>query len=151
MDLEKIREERTSIVEKLEAYSKVMVEESRDLTDEEKSEWDKLEARADEIDSILEKVNKQEQRSQAGQKLERPAAKIEVIRNERHDEDGEYRGYSSLGELLQDVRKAERGSHTEKLKELRAATGMGGDTGADGGFAVQSDFAEMLMDRVIEE
>ncbi len=148
-----LKEERLKIVTELDALAKVMVEESRDLTEDEKKDWNEKEARSAEIDSIIVRLKSQEERSRYLSESETKPTQIEVIREERHNEEGEYRGFSSLGDQLGAVaRSMTPGNASDpRLLELRAASGSGESVGADGGFGVQSDFATDLFNKVVSE
>lgn len=137
----------------MEALTSLMVDEERTLTTEEKEEWDQLESRNKTIDSILEAVNKTAEDRNSQLDNDSKPVHVQVVREERHDENGEYRGFTSLGDQLGAVARAMTpGRDTDKrLVELRAATGAGEAVGADGGFAVQSDFAMQMFDRVVEQ
>lgn len=54
--------------------------------------------------------------------------------------------YKSLVQQLRDVRDAANGNVSEDLRVVQNAMGGNVGTGADGGFAVQTDFAGMMMD-----
>lgn len=153
--IEQLRSERSDLVDKLERLSQLMIEESRDLDEEERADWQASETRLDELDSIIEKVVRHDARTVTPQEPKQvvPTGNIGVVRNERHDEKGEYRGFHSIGDFLQSVARSSMpgNSPDKRLQELRAATGMGENIGADGGFLVQSDFAEMLFNSVQEE
>jgi HK97 family phage major capsid protein len=59
--------------------------------------------------------------------------------------------FDSFGEQLQAVMRASDPSMPMDRRLIRAATGMGKDTPTDGGFLVQQDFAQGIINRVYDQ
>lgn len=61
--------------------------------------------------------------------------------------------YRSFGEQLADIKKATMGYGTTPAleKSQRSILGMNTQVGADGGYAIQTDFANRIMDSMIEQ
>ena len=61
------------------------------------------------------------------------------------------RVYNSFTEYLRDVKNASSGNYSEKLMKLQnQAKGMNEGVGSDGGFAVQTDFAGMMLESAVK-
>lgn len=61
--------------------------------------------------------------------------------------DKPFRVFASLGEQLQAIRNAARGEVDERLERVNnAVQGNNGGTGADGGYAIQEDFAGSILE-----
>jgi HK97 family phage major capsid protein len=75
-------------------------------------------------------------------------------RQDGENERGQYVPFASIGEQLQVVRRAADSPHSldKRLAEMnkRAAAGLQGAVGADGGFLLQVDFSADLMQNAIE-
>ena len=59
--------------------------------------------------------------------------------------------YKNFSEQLIDIKNAANGRPSAKLLELQNSLGMNEGVGSDGGFAVQSDFAGMMLDSAVKE
>lgn len=140
-------------------------EEIRDFTDEEQKEYDGLKRDVSKAKVQIEQIQEEEEARSLISRIDdepvRKAPETRIVAGHGHNEDkktGEYRGFSSMGEQLLAIGEASRSGSTKRDKRLdelhanvRAATGMGSEVGADGGFAIQSDFAEMLFDKSRDE
>lgn len=130
---------------------------ARELTKEENEEYEQLEKRSAELQKNIERAEKVAAAKAKVEKLNQPvnnSPTIEIVRNENHDENGEYRGFSSFGEQLSCIASAALNPHRPADKRLlechRAASGANEDVGAEGGFAVQPDFAMQLFTNVVD-
>jgi len=147
-----LRSEHSENVKRMDELANLSATESRVLTEEEQGEFDKLEKRNEEIKKIIEQLEKVEKEKSYLSERANERPNIQVVREENCNEDGEYRGYSHVGEFLSDVARAENPAYhgmPKKLQELRAATGAGENIGQDGGFLVQSDFAVEIFNQVV--
>jgi HK97 family phage major capsid protein len=87
---------------------------------------------------------------------------VQVVREHNHDEKGDYRGFKSLGEQLRaiameespslrkDPRLSELQRSLQARLEKRAPSGANTLVGSEGGFMLQTDFAQSIMDKSIE-
>ena len=130
----------------------VALEASRGLSDEENTKKEELEAQIKEVDSLIELEKEQEKRRESLSAPVAKAPKIEVIREDKHDEDGNCRAYNEFnkggfGQFLKDVALASgQGRVSEELKAVQlAATGANETVGSEGGFLPQADHAELLF------
>lgn len=169
MNLEQLRQLLQKIVERMEELSNSTVEESgsvRSFSEEESVEYNELEKRAEETEAAIQRCIKLEERRAAalslGQRSEVHIPRIEVGREHNHNEEGDYRGFTSLGDQLQAVRRSctpgspidNRLEEMRRFAETRGASGPTGASslqGSDGGFAVQSDFSVDLMQRTYDQ
>ena len=136
-------------LEKLIARNDVLLKEMRALadkealTEEEVASYEGMEA---EFDNNEKEIN----RLQALAKREEEAAKpvnspvhgrsVEVI-NEPMP-----KPYKSLVAQLRDIKQAAQGVVSENLRVVQNATGASSGIGQDGGFAIQTDFAGVIME-----
>lgn len=131
--------------------------ETRDFNEIEKEEWDKLEKRSKQLEEMIERAERAEGVAAKARDLDQVTSeppRIQVVREDKHNENGEYRGYSAgnrggLGECIRDVIAHGRGAGmSEKLeglqKSTRAALGANSSVGSEGGFLLQTDHIEML-------
>lgn len=155
MTLEQLRAQLADLIGKAEGISKRAVNEKgevRSLNESEQQEYNQVK---DQIQSVRDAISRAEDLEEHKRKadelntVESRAAKITVVRNENHDESGQYRGFKSLGEQLQAVHRAESGKGEDKrLREIRAASGLNEAIDSEGGFLVQSDFMVDLQSKV---
>ncbi|RMD51899.1 phage major capsid protein [Candidatus Parcubacteria bacterium] len=151
--INKLREEYSKLLDELHALADVSEKEKRDFTEDESNKWNEIEKRLAEIKSNISRLEKlQEYDAEAKERAVEPV-RVEVVREHNHNEEGEYRGFKSLGEQLAAVAASMTpGARTDKrLVEMRAATGASEAIGSDGGFLVQSDFTAELMNGVMED
>lgn len=129
--------------------------EIRKFTEAEAAEYSKLEGEVKEVREAIKRAEEVAETRKTIAALDAPTReqpRLEVVREDKHNEDGEFRGYpeakkGGYGQFLQDVHRSSTGQGTsETLRQLRAATGANEGVGADGGYLVQSDHAEMLFD-----
>ncbi len=157
--LEKLRAALSDALSKMEALDGLTVNEKgevRSFSEDESKQYDALKSQVSEIRSAIAREEELEANREELRKLNALAGetpKIQVIRNERHNEQGEYRGFGEFnkggfGDFLQAVQRSSSPSAREdkRLAELRAALGANEQVGTEGGFLVQTDHAEMLFD-----
>lgn len=153
VNISQLQQKRMALMADLDAILQRSAEADGSMSEEETALYDSTEKKIKDIDNLIERSSKiQSERA----KLEGPSSKpveINVIRNERHNEKGEYRGFSSKGDFLRSVSKSFRDpmSTDSRLKELRASLGMNTDVGAEGGFAVQTDHAQAFLEQAYEQ
>lgn len=153
--LEQLRQKLEKLVEEQKAIfdgAKDDSGEARSLNKEEKEKFDALERQAEELKEEIERRVKVENSRQMAIELEKPIGetpRVHVIREDGFNEDGDYRGFKSFDEYIRSVVRAGMNQGVdERLNVLtRAASGASEGVGADGGFAVQSDFAEGIFDK----
>jgi HK97 family phage major capsid protein len=118
--------------------------EDRFLTNEEKTEIDKLE---DEIRAWDESINRAE-KLMAIEPEDRNGEKVEVKPTPNKNDE---RKFSCFGEqLLAAYRAAAPGGKVDERLSTRAANGLNETTPSDGGFLVQQDFVTELLQRTYE-
>lgn len=146
--MKELIQKRNALIEQMKALN------SPDMTEEQEKEFQALESLLEATKRAIKRAEELEVEARsvkvAEETIVNESPRIQVIREENHNEKGEYRGYAplskgGLGEFAKDVRSAVlAGVAPRKLQELRAATGMNEGVGAEGGFLVQSDHAEEL-------
>lgn len=119
---------------------RAMADQEDALTEEQSSAYDKIEAEYDknekEISRLQNLVKKEEE---ANRPVNNPS--VEVI-NEPMP-----KPYKSLVSQLKDIRDATTNSRiSDNLATVQNAMGGNAGVGQDGGFAIQTDFAGMMMD-----
>lgn len=119
--------------------------EVRAFSPEEQSEYSQLEAKAASIRDAISRAETLKGISDEAKRLgstATPEPRIEVLREDGCNEQGQYRGFKYFGEQLISVaRAAQPGARIdEKLLKIRAASGINEATPSEGGFLVQSDF-----------
>jgi HK97 family phage major capsid protein len=136
----------------------------RSFTEDEQKEWDKLKAESDEVKAAIERQKEIEANEQRARELGSVAepTQIQVTREHNHNEKGEYRGFATLGEQLRavvmeetptlrkDPRLAELQRSLQARLEKRAPSGANTLVGSEGGFMLQTDFSQEIMDKSIE-
>ena len=158
--LEQLRQALDLLLAKMEALEELAVGEngeSRTFTEEEQKRWNSLETEGRTIKAEIDRLQEREILKQESTRLSAAASpSLRVVREDKHDEDGNYRGYApiqkgGLGEMLSDVAAVANGrGESQKLKELRAATGANEGVGSQGGFLAQSDHAQQLVSQVMD-
>lgn len=164
--LKDLVDERASLVKQARTILDTANKENRGLTKEEEDKTQEIEKKLDETEGQIraeeEAIAAREAREakfkSVEDKLAKPtkeAVKAEIIREHNFDKDGNYRGFTSLGEQLQAIaRSSSPGRDLDtRLKEMRGSSGAGGaneQQGSEGGFAVQSDFVSDLMQRTYD-
>lgn len=157
MDLKKLRDALKGVVSEMEALDEKTIDEKgnvRSFSEDEQSKYDELEERAK---SLRGSIKRAEERAEASATVERLSAakgdgpKIQVVREEHCNEEGEYRGFHNLGDQLMAVKRSEYGAEDKRLTALRkhaqarAAAGHNETEDSKGGFLVQTDFVAELQ------
>lgn len=165
-NLKELLEKRASLVKQSRTTLDAAKKEDRGLTEDEETqlaaadkELDQIEKDIRENEAAIERRNAREtQLREAEKELEKPLrkpVKAEIVREHNHDEEGNYRGFRTLGEQLQVVARActPGNAPDPRLIEMRGSSGPGGaneQQGSEGGFAVQTDFVTELMQRTYD-
>ena len=149
-------------IDKMDAIAEGAKKENRGLSQDELTSFEKLEGEVENLKrsiSAAEKlVSLKEERSRG---TTQPIVSITVQRNEGEDEDGKCVVWRSLGEQLMAVKQVAVEPHTLRNSEvakklelsnkiMRAATGLQESVMAEGGFLVQQDGANVLLERAKE-
>jgi HK97 family phage major capsid protein len=118
--------------------------EGRIFNDEERTIWNDLQKK---IEDTKAQIAIEEQFKNSQNDLNQPATTpiVTVVDN------GPKKLFKNFAEQMIAVKKAANGTVDERLTVLNAALGMNEGAGQDGGFAVQSDFAGMLIDTAVKE
>jgi HK97 family phage major capsid protein len=161
--LEELLRKRKEVFAKLDNLIERAKLAKRVFTADEQTEYDTLDSEYKSLDNQVKQLEAQEARRQELSKPTTSPVGVKVVREENHDDNGEYRGYASfdkggLGEYLRDVIRAERrGATPEKLAKLQestrkqlAASGMNTAIGNDGGFFTQSDHATLIQEQIFD-
>lgn len=151
-ELREAKQNRKTLADKLASTNKP------DMTDEEARAWNALKAEYDglngeinafeahqERSASLVDIEAQEQRGQQQGASQRMPTQVAERQN--------LHLFKNLGEQLVAVRNAAFGQSDERLNQLNAearALGNQEGVGADGGFAVQTDFTGVMLDSAIE-
>ena len=156
-DINQLREKRMELSNKISTLLDAATDEQRGLTEEEKSEHDKLEKEFDGLTDTIQRLETAQKRKQELSKVTIPV-KIEAGRAEDCDENGDFKGYrefskGGFGEMLRDVVVFSRTLQMpEKLKKLQKwALGSSESVGADGGVLVQPDHVDGLFQMAVNE
>jgi HK97 family phage major capsid protein len=134
---------------KMEVQSQILnkaLAENRALTEEEQTIIDNVEGEIKNLEKSIEFQNLIEAREEENKK----PINAPLLAQPRNAEDKGIRVFKNLAEQLSAVKNAANGIVDERLnklnKEFKNASGMSEGIGTDGGFAVQTDFAGMMMD-----
>lgn len=153
--LKELREKRAKLLEKLNAMSKKADEEKRDFTEQEDKEFNEVEAEIKGLTSKIEReerlvsYNKEFSTKDAG--LYEPAGDTRATQDKNNATSKS--GWKNFGEFLGAVVRAGSpgGTIDKRLIETRAASGLNETVPSEGGFMVQTDFAEELLKRTYEK
>lgn len=140
LNLNEMRREITALIEQARAMVDKAAAEKRDLTGEEKQEYDR---RWEDIQSRRADLKREEDLQDLEATIRRAPQAHEPDLGDHNPPDGQKR-FASFGEQLRAVVDASRGVVDPRL-EMRAPTGMGESIAADGGFLVQNDFQTELL------
>jgi HK97 family phage major capsid protein len=111
----------------------------RDATSEERSEFDGLMERADNLDGDIKRMRKIEAEAlERGNHSERQTEQPDVNKDQ---------GFRNFGEMLVAVARAGVGGEVDPRLLRAAASGLSEKVPSDGGFLVQSDFAAEILKR----
>ena len=122
------------------------IAESRAMNEEEQKSFDSLEIEVKNLEKTIEIQNKLEKREEEEKK---------VVSNVIHavpSNNNQPKPFKNLVEQLKAVKdQATTGRVDDRLVQINnAASGMSEGNGADGGFAVQTDFAGMMMETAVK-
>lgn len=152
MILFKLRSSLEKTLDELRELNKSVVDgegKVRSFTEEEQARFEALESQAQATRDAIEREEKRSKDEEIVERLgeseERQAPRVQVVRDENEDENGEYRGFKSLGEQLRAVFRAEKGQVDRRLDQVRAAAGHNETVGSEGGFLLQKDFISLLQ------
>lgn len=155
-----LRQEKARLVKLMRELTDKANEENRDFSDAEDTKFDSYE---EEVRGINKRLEREEKLSELGQQSEFEArAREEIVDEVRRTEaddtskakdtqnQSEKRTWGNFSEFLKAVVDASTpGKRFDpRLRENRAATGLNEAISSDGGFVVQSDFANELLQRV---
>ncbi len=150
--MKELRKQLKAAVEEMRKMLDKATEEKRGLTEDEQTEYDKLETKTVEIQGAI-KVEEDSKGLEGLEKHLKEPAKKEPAKIEPKSPADEKR-FKSLGEFLGAVIRADSPADVRivdpRLAEIRAATGMGEAVPADGGFVVQTDFASEILKKSYE-
>lgn len=154
MDRLRITQQRYSeVIGKIDALLAKAVDEDRAHTEEEKTELATLNTRKTELFGLVQSLERSQEEIREADRPG-PAPRIEIIREEGEDQNGEYRPFRTFGEQLKLVQMAALGNRSpdERLLKLnkRAAAGLSEGVGQDGGFLVQTDFSSELLKKTFD-
>lgn len=158
MDLEKLRAEWSQALDEMRSLADKAKEEKRVLTEEESKRYDELEKKEEELSRNIKRLEKLSQKEEERKQPTSKPVDLQVSRNEGEDEKGQCVVWGSLGEQLMAVKRVSMEpvssrnlEITRKLelsnKIMRAATGMQESVMAEGGFLVQTDGANTLLQK----
>jgi HK97 family phage major capsid protein len=167
--IESLQQERIDINEHAQAIQATALAESRDLSEDEQHEVDKILSR---FDQITESIARMQQLSEQTSALKKSVRKTEPqepepqntvapeqirqprrpVRIEAIDDKGKW-GWKRFGEFAAAVRKAglPGGGMDQRLLLNAPTTYSQEGVGADGGFAVPPDFRATIMEKVLAE
>jgi len=164
--LEELRARLDEVAKAMTELNDSAVEENGKLRSLSKDESEKFSALEKEARELRDTIRRRESAEDAKRDADRlnqvvsKAPRIEVIREEDCNDDGEYRGYKAgnkggFGEFMIDVARAAQGQgESKRLRALqdsvqkRAATGANETVLGEGGFLTQSDHADLLFTNV---
>jgi len=145
--LQELRRRKTEAVKNARNLLDTAKKEDRSMSDDENAKWSNLIADAEKIQKDIEIEERQVE-------LDRETATASVETEERAEikpGDADRMKFKSIGEQLRSVMIAGQSEGRQidnRLIEMekRAASGMALNPNSDGGFLVQQDFSEILMD-----
>jgi len=146
-------EQRESILNEADAIIEKALEEKRSMTDEEQSSYDAKVAEAKRLDEMAERLKEKAKRDQAAEPViepnhEPPKQKVQVGVDRRTLEPWA-EGSRGFGEYLQAVVRALSQPYSSVDPRLmRAALGAGEAVPGDGGFLVQQDVAQRVLQKM---
>lgn len=121
--------------------------EGRVFTAEESAEWKTIQGEIESTNAVIAAEN---QFSANSELLDTPAGNTPRV--DVKPQYGAFKAFKNLTEQLAAVKNhAIRGSVDERLLKVNNALGMSSGAGADGGFAVQSDFAGLMIETAVKE
>lgn len=166
--LEKLRKRLEEILKSMKTLSDGVVAEDgavRSFSTDEDSKYKELEKDLVTVKAAITREEDQEEARSIASRLNDPASpapRAQIVREENHNEDGEYRGFKHIGEFLRAVAMesspGKESLRDKRLPELQRSTiaqarasGMSENIGAEGGFLIQSDFQQQLQTKSFAE
>ncbi len=148
-----LRQKQAEIFRKMQALTDVADKENRDFNADEQKDWDSYES---EYKTLGVRGDREERMEKLDSELDKPQGAVVDPTEEDIEKRGagdpgkkDKRGFQNLGEQLNAVMQAAMpGGRTDpRLLQERAITGLGETVPSDGGFLVQPDFAEELLQK----
>lgn len=156
LELKKLLEKK---LERMEQLSGAVAKDGqiRKFTETEQTEYSQLETEAKEVKEAIKRAEDLKEGRSLARSLDAPAnssPRVEIIRDDKHNQDGEYRGFDTLGDYLQAVAHSSMPGRSmdKRLDELQKsiqtrASGQNEGVGSEGGFLVQTDFQQTLWQK----
>lgn len=133
-------------IDEQKAILQAAIDSGRGMTEEEQAKFDALEMEITGMEKLIEAQNAVEARDAALQVPVNQPAHIEVVEN------GPPKPFKNLVDQLAAVKNAvTTGRVDERLIQLNNALGASEGIGPDGGFAVQTDYAGLMMETAVKE
>lgn len=156
MTLEELRQLIAAVIEDQRSIMDEALKSKRALSPEEEKKLEELEQEEARLSKMEERLEKLEEKKAKAEGETSRSPGVVVTREEGENEKGEFRPFKSIGEQLQAVCAAERGTASaraaQSLQEInkRAAAGLSEGVGADGGYLVQTDFSSEMLRAAFE-
>lgn len=149
-----MRDEKKSLIEKIEALREQVANEKRELSDEERQSLGDMLAQIEQLDGDIELEERTQQTLDASKQRAKEPAKPDLkatpdtkVGDDRRSKDM----FKSFGEQLRAVYMAcTNQAFDPRLANNRAASGMNEALPSEGGFLVQTDFASGLIENAWE-
>lgn len=136
MDINELRQKLTDAVEKMETILAKADEEKRDLTEDEEKEYNTLDGS---LDKIKADIAKREKLDAEKAELAKPKKVVRMAATHKAEDPREFK---NLGEFIHSVRFNQS---DPRLQDLYAERQQSMGVGAEGGFAVPTQFRETLL------
>ena len=155
--IEKLRGELRGLLKQLEDMLSLAEKEDRHLTEEEEVQYAETEKDVEKCQNALQRELRAQERSEMLSTVPGNQAPPATPEQRGTIEVGDMREtkrpFNNMGDFLQSVRAAEsKGAQIDpRLFEIRAATGAGESIDADGGFLVQTDYIQTLLQRTYSD
>jgi HK97 family phage major capsid protein len=161
VDLELLQSRYSEILERMNAISDLAKKEKRGVSEDESKEFDGLELELETVKRNIARAEKLAKENEERVKPTKKALHTEVTRSEGEDENGNCKVWGSLGEQLMAVKRVAvepmtlRNSDVAQRLELsnkimRAATGLQESIMAEGGYLIQQDGSNVLLEKARE-
>lgn len=152
MNLQELRQRRAEIVRSMKAITAKCDSENRDFSSDEEKEFNEKES---ETNALAKRIEREERMFSLEASVGNQSAVVyepadDTRSAQKAQKESEQRAWGSFSEFLQAVVDSSTpGKRFDpRLRENRAATGLNEAVSSDGGFIVQSDFANDLLTRV---
>lgn len=145
----RLRQRRASLAEEARTILDAAEAEGRDLTDEERTRFDELEAQMETLAGDIEREERLERtEAELEATLEEPATRSTAVRGMHRPDDGGRGEFRSFGEFLAAVRFSPADPRLGDPQEVRAASdqSMSGGSGEYGGYAVPEQFIDTFLE-----